>query len=275
MPTKATRLFDFPYIASEKHNLRKAFNTKKNGVWEATSSEEFLVKANAISRALLKLGLKKDEKIAVISSTNRTEWNIMDIGVLQIGAQNVPIYPTITSEEYAYIFNHAETSLCFVSDEEVYKKTLEALKKAPLVTDIYSFDEIPGCKHWSELLILGSDDSNQDEVQARMDGVKPEDLATIIYTSGTTGTPKGVMLSHNNVVSNVLDSMPRLPIEQGKTTALSFLPVCHIFERMLHYLYMNSGVSVYFAEGIDKIGENIKEVKPHMMSAVPRLLEKV
>jgi long-chain acyl-CoA synthetase len=122
---------------------------------------------------------------------------------------------------------------------------------------------------------LGADESNQDEVDACMDAVKPEDLATIIYTSGTTGTPKGVMLSHNNVVTNVLDSMPRLPIKQGETTALSFLPVCHIFERMLHYLYMNGGVSVYFAEGIDKIGENIKEVKPHFMSAVPRLLEKV
>ena len=275
MPTIATRLFDYPYIQQEKYNLKKAFNTKKNGVWEATSSEEFLKKANTISRALLRMGIKVDEKIAVISSTNRTEWNIMDIGVLQLGAQNIPIYPTITADEYAYIFNHAETSLCFVSDEEVYKKTLEAVKKAPLVTEIYSFDEIPGCKHWSELLTLGEDESNQDEVEARKDAVKPEDLATIIYTSGTTGAPKGVMLSHNNVVTNVNDSMPRLPIEFGVTKALSFLPVCHIFERMLHYLYMNAGVSVYFAEGIDKIGDNIKEVKPNLMSAVPRLLEKI
>jgi len=275
MPTKATRLFDFPYIQKETYNLPKAFNTKRNGIWEATSSVEFIEKANAISRALLKMGVKANDKIAVISSTNRTEWNIMDIGVLQVGAQNVPIYPTITADEYSYIFNHAETSLCFVSDEEVYKKTLEAVKKSPLVTDIYSFDEIEGCKHWSELLELGKDESNQEEVQARMDVVKPEDLATIIYTSGTTGVPKGVMLSHNNVVTNVIDSLPRLPIEKGVTTALSFLPVCHIFERMLHYLYMSAGVSVYFAEGIDKIGENIKEVKPNLMSAVPRLLEKV
>jgi len=275
MATTATRLFDFPYIQLEKYNLEKAFNTKKNGVWEATSSKEFINKANAISRALLRSGVKVNEKIAVISSTNRTEWNIMDIGILQLGAQNIPIYPTITAEEYAYIFNHAETSLCFVSDVEVYNKVLEAQKKAPLVTEIYSFDDIPGCKHWSELLTLGEDEGNQVEVEARKDAVKPEDLATIIYTSGTTGTPKGVMLSHNNVVTNVNDSLPRLPIELGVTKALSFLPVCHIFERMLHYLYMTAGVSIYFAEGIDKIGENVKEVKPNLMSAVPRLLEKI
>ena len=275
MATVATRLFDFPYIQQEKYNLKKAFNTKKNGIWEATSSDEFIKKSNTISRALLRMGVKVDEKIAVISSTNRTEWNIMDIGVLQLGAQNIPIYPTITADEYAYIFNHAEISLCFVSDEEVYKKTLEAVKKAPLVTEIYSFDEIPGCKHWTELLTLGEDESNQEEVETRKNAVKPEDLATIIYTSGTTGTPKGVMLSHNNVVTNVNDSIPRLPIEFGVTKTLSFLPVCHIFERMLHYLYMSTGVSIYFAEGIDKIGDNIKEVKPNLMSAVPRLLEKI
>jgi long-chain acyl-CoA synthetase len=275
MPTIATRLFDFPYIQLEKFNLSKALNTKYNGEWVSTSTEEFIQKANAISRALLRMGVKANEKIAVISSTNRTEWNIMDIGVLQIGAQNVPIYPTITGEEYAYIFNHAETTLCFVSDEVVYEKAKEAMKNSPTVKEIYSFDEIKGCKHWTELLTLGADDSNQQEVEARKDAVKPEDLATIIYTSGTTGTPKGVMLSHNNVVTNVRDSMPRLPIKLGETRVLSFLPVCHIFERMLHYLYINAGVSIYFGEGMDKIGENIKEVKPNLMSGVPRLFEKV
>ncbi|HHB52481.1 MAG TPA: long-chain fatty acid--CoA ligase, partial [Saprospiraceae bacterium] len=135
--------------------------------------------------------------------------------------------------------------------------------------------EIKGCKHWSELLTLGADDSNQPDVETHKEAVKPEDLATIIYTSGTTGTPKGVMLSHNNVVSNVIDSMPRLPIKLGETRVLSFLPVCHIFERMLHYLYINAGVSIFFGEGMDKIGDNIKEVKPNLMSGVPRLFEKV
>ena len=275
MPDKATRLFDFPYIQLEKFNTPKAFNMKVNGVWEATSIEEFLHKANAVSRALLRMGVQPNDKIAVISSTNRTEWNIMDIGILQTGAQNVPIYPSITADEYAYIFNHAETKYCFVSDQEVYDKAQKAMEKAPGVQEIFSFDSIKNCRNWEELLTMGADDSNQEELDRRKAAVKPDDLATLIYTSGTTGVPKGVMLSHNNVVSNVVDSMPRLPIEHGKSVALSFLPVCHIFERMLHYLYMNAGVSIYFAEGIDKIGENIKEVKPNLMSAVPRLLEKV
>ena len=275
MPTIATRLFDFPYIQLEKFNLSKALNTKYNGEWIATSTEEFVQKANAISRALLRMGVQVDDKIAVISSTNRTEWNILDIGVLQLGAQNVPIYPTITEEEYAYIFNHAETTYCFVSDEVVYEKAKAAMKTSPTIKEIYSFDEIKGCKHWTELLTLGADDSNQAAVEARKDAVKPDDLATIIYTSGTTGTPKGVMLSHHNVVSNVNDSMPRLPIIQGETRVLSFLPVCHIFERMLHYLYINAGVSIYFGEALDKIADNIKEVKPNLMSVVPRLVEKI
>ena len=275
MPTTATKLFDYPYIQLEKFNLKKAFNTKVNGEWISTSTEEFIKQANTISRALLRMGVKANDKIAVISSTNRTEWNIMDIGVLQVGAQNVPIYPTITGEEYAYIFNHAETTLCFVSDEVVYEKAKEAMKNSPTIKEIYSFDKIPGCKHWTELLELGADESNQDEVEVRKEAVKPKDLATIIYTSGTTGVPKGVMLSHNNVVSNVNDSMPRLPLIHGETRVLSFLPVCHIFERMLHYLYMSAGVSIYFGEAMDKIGENIKEVKPDLMSAVPRLFEKI
>ncbi len=275
MSEKATKLFDFPYIQKEKYNTKKAFVMKVDGQWQPMSIEEFIEKANAVSRALLRLGVQAGDKIAVISSTNRTEWNIMDIAILQIGAQNVPIYPTITPEEYAYIFNHAETSLCFVSDEELYNKTLEARKDAPVLKDIYTFDKVKDAKHWEELLILGADDSNQDEVEARKDAVQPDDLATLIYTSGTTGLPKGVMLTHHNIVTNVIDSMPRLPIEFGKSRALSFLPVCHIFERMLHYLYMNAGVSIYFAESIDKIGENIKEVKPNLMSAVPRLLEKI
>ena len=275
MPDKATRLFDFPYIQLEKFNTSKAFNTKVNGEWESVSIEEFIHKANTISRALLRMGVQPNEKIAVISSTNRTEWNIMDIGILQIGAQNVPIYPTITADEYAYIFNHAEATYCFVSDQEVYDKAKKAMEKAPGIKEIFSFDKIKNCRNWEELLTLGADDANQEELARRKEAVKPDDLATLIYTSGTTGVPKGVMLSHHNVVSNVIDSMPRLPIEHGKSVALSFLPVCHIFERMLHYLYMNAGVSIYFAESIDKIGENIKEVKPNLMSAVPRLLEKV
>lgn len=269
-----TRLFDFPYYQLEKHNLDAALVTKHNGEWVKTSTKEYLNKANAISRALLKMGIQKDDKIAVISTTNRTEWNIMDIGVLQLGAQNVPIYPTICAEDYEYILNHSGSIYCFVSDVEVLEK-VNKIKSNTQIKEVYSFDHIEGCKHYSELFELGKDESNQVEVEARKDAVKPKDLATIIYTSGTTGKPKGVMLSHDNITSNVLNSIPRLPLYEGETRVLSFLPICHVFERVLIYVYQYSGASIYFAEAIDKIGDNAKEIKPNLMSVVPRLLEKV
>ncbi|MDR6760187.1 long-chain acyl-CoA synthetase [Flavobacterium sp. 2755] len=270
-----TRLFDFPYYQQETYNLPVALATKKNGVWEKTSSAEYIAKANAVSRALLRMGVQKDDKIALITSNNRTEWNVMDIGILQTGAQNVPIYPTIAEEDYEYILNHSGSIYCFVSDDEVYQKVQAIRANVPTLKEVYSFNEIPGCKHWSDLLLAGEDDSNQSEVEARKDSIKTDDLATIIYTSGTTGRPKGVMLSHNNIVSNVLDSAPRIPFDPGKSSALSFLPICHIFERMILYIYQYYGVSVYFGESIDKISDNLKEVRPTVITAVPRLLEKV
>jgi len=275
MSQEITRLFDFAYYQNKKEGLKDAFVTKKNGSWVETSSKELINQANKISRALLKLGIKPNDKIAIISSTNRTEWNIMDIGILQIGAQNVPIYPTIAAADYGYIFNHAEVKYCFVSDLEVYKKAEAAKKLTPSLKEIYAFDEIDGCKNWLEILNLGEDEALQKEVEARKNQVKSTDLATFIYTSGTTGKPKGVMLTHDNIVSNVLSSSKRFPITVDNPVALSFLPICHVFERMILYLYQYLGVSIYFAEGIDKISENIKEVKPHLFTAVPRLLEKM
>jgi long-chain acyl-CoA synthetase len=271
-----TRLFDFPYYQQEKYtNISDALVSKQNGVWVKTSTQEYIAKANAVSRALLKMGIQKDDKIAIISSNNRTEWNIMDIGALQTGAQTVPIYPTISEEDYEYILNHSGAIYCFVSDAEVLRKVNLIRDKIPNVKEVYSFNEIEGCKNWNELLILGVDTGNQNDVEYRKSNVKTEDLATIIYTSGTTGRPKGVMLSHKNIVSNVLDSAARIPFEAGKSRALSFLPICHIFERMILYLYQYYGVSVYFGESIDKISDNLKEVKPTVITAVPRLLEKV
>jgi long-chain acyl-CoA synthetase len=268
------RLFDFAYYQLENKPNNAALVTKYDGEWVKTSTQEYLDKANSISRALLRLGVKKDDKIAVISSTNRTEWNIMDIGVMQIGAQNIPIYPTICAEDYEYVLNHSESIYCFVSDEEVLEK-VNKVKGNTKVKEVYSFDHIKGCKHYSELFELGKDISNQNEVETRKDAVRSEDLATIIYTSGTTGKPKGVMLSHWNITSNVLNSFPRVPLKDKNTRVLSFLPICHIFERVLIYVYQYAGTSIYFAEGIDKIGDNAKEIKPNLMSVVPRLLEKV
>ena len=270
-----TRLFDFPYHQLEKYNIPDALVTKQNGVWEKTSTQEYLNKANAISRALLRLGIQKNDKIAIISSNNRTEWHIMDIGTLQTGAQTVPIYPTISENDYEYILNHSEAMYCFVSDDEVLKKLNAIKNNVPKLKDVYSFNEIDGCKNWKELLELGSDTSNQDVVEDRKNNVKPLELATIIYTSGTTGKPKGVMLSHNNIVSNVLDSANRIPFDAGKSRALSFLPICHIYERMVTYIYQFYGVSIYFGESIEKISDNVKEVQPNVMTGVPRLIEKV
>ncbi len=269
-----TRLFDFPYYQQQNYKLPAAFAMKVGGTWESITTDEYIDKANAISRGLLRMGVKPNDKIAVISMTNRTEWNIMDIGILQIGAQNVPIYPTISEEDYEYVLNHSGAKYCFVSCDEVLQKILAISGNVKKLEDVFSFDELKNCNHWSEVLEKGKDDSNQDKVDALKAAVKPDDLATLIYTSGTTGRPKGVMLSHNNIVSNVVASKVRVPFASG-AKALSFLPVCHIFERMILYLYQYCGIQVYFAEGLDKISENIKEVKPTVMTVVPRLLEKV
>tara|TARA_R110001632_G_scaffold90844_4_gene194968 strand:- start:4268 stop:6052 length:1785 start_codon:yes stop_codon:yes gene_type:complete len=274
MSTEITRLFDIPYYTQKKFNLSKAFVTKYGQDWIATSNEEYINKANTISRALLRLGVKPNDKIAVISTTNRTEWNIVDIGILQTGAQNVPIYPTISKEDYEYVLNHSEAIYCFASDITIIEK-LNKIKGNTKLKEVFTFDDIKGEKNWKEVLELGNDTSNQDDVEARKDAVKSEDLATIIYTSGTTGRPKGVMLSHGNIVSNVLTSEESVPLTKGKDKALSFLPVCHVFERMILYLYQYCGVEIYFAEGIEKLVENAQEIKPNVMTAVPRLYEKI
>ncbi|MGB2129224.1 MAG: AMP-dependent synthetase/ligase [Flavicella sp.] len=269
-----TRVFEFPQYQLEQYNLDKAFSTKYGDTWVSHSTKEFLDTANQVSRGLLRLGIQANEKIAVISTTNRTEWNVMDIAVLQIGAQNVPIYPTICKDAYEYILNHSEATYCFVSDTSILEK-LNQIKGNTKLKGVYTFDEIDGEQNWKEVLAMGEDKSNQDALEKAKDAVKPSDLATIIYTSGTTGQPKGVMLSHNNLVSNVLSSTPRVPLEKGKAKALSFLPVCHVFERIIHYLYMHCGVEIYFAQAQETISDNLKEIHPQIMTAVPRLYEKM
>ena len=270
-----TRLFEFIEYQNEHAPLEKSFTTKYNGKWESLSTENFISQSRAISRALVGLGIKAGDKIAMISSNNRSEWSVIDVGLLTLGAVNIPIYPTISSKDYEYILNHSESIYCFVSDQEVYDKVKSIQKNVESLKKVYSFDKIKGCPHWSELLDEGSKMDNDDTVTKMKNQVKSEDLATIIYTSGTTGVPKGVMLSHNNVVSNVVSASKRLPLTIGQASALSFLPVCHIFERVILYIYMFNSVSVYFAESIETIADNLKEIKPNVMTAVPRLLEKV
>ncbi|HUH25294.1 MAG TPA: long-chain fatty acid--CoA ligase [Flavobacterium sp.] len=269
------RLFDIPYYQLQNYPLEKAFTTKYNGKWTSISTKSYIEQANYVSKALLAMGVKKGDKIALITSTNRTEWNIMDIGILQTGAVTVPIYPTISEHDYEYIIKHSESLYVFVSDKEVLKK-LDAIKfNIPKLRGIYSFDEIPGCANWLQIITAGKEARNDQELEIAKANVAPHDLASVIYTSGTTGTPKGVLLTHNNIVSNVMGSENRVPFEKGKYTALSFLPCCHIFERMILYLFQYTGVSIYFAESIDKISDNLQEVKPQVMTVVPRVLEKV
>ena len=270
-----TRLFEFIEYQNEHAPLEKSFTTKYNGKWESLSTENFISQSRAISRALVGLGIKAGDKIAMISSNNRSEWSVIDVGLLTLGAVNIPIYPTISSKDYEYILNHSESIYCFVSDQEVYDKVKSIQKNVKSLKEVYSFDKIKTCPHWSELLDEGAKMDHDNTVTKMKNQVKSEDLATIIYTSGTTGVPKGVMLSHNNVVSNVVSASKRLPLTIGQASALSFLPVCHIFERVILYIYMFNSVSVYFAESIETIADNLKEIKPNVMTAVPRLLEKV
>ena len=269
------RLFDFAYYQKEHYNLSHAFVDKVEGHWKATSITEFIDKGNAISRALLRLNIEVNDKIALISMTNRSEWNICDLGILQVGAQDVPIYPTSSKEDYQYILNHSESVICFVSCQEVYDKIAAIKDQVPSLKHIYSFDVLQDCLHWSELLTLGTDQSNQAKVDQIKSNVSQDDLATIIYTSGTTGKPKGVMLSHQNISANIVRSADRLPIDLGRSKALSFLPICHIYERMLSYMYQYCGVEIYYAESLETISANLQEVHPDVMTAVPRLLEKV
>jgi len=268
------RLFDIPQHQLKNFPQEVALAGKIDNQWKTYSTQEYIEASNAISRGLLKLGVKPGDKIAVISHNNRPEWNIMDMGVLQIGAVNVPVYPTISEADFKFIFNDSEVKLCFVSNEELYGKVKNVISEVPSLTDIYSFLPVAGCKSWNEVLELGKDASSQNEVDAIKDKVDPMDLATLIYTSGTTGLPKGVMLSHNNIVTNCKASIERLPTDDT-AIGLSFLPVCHVFERMILYLYQITGVSIYFAESLDTIKDNIVEVRPHVFTAVPRLLEKV
>ncbi len=266
------RIFDIPKYQMEKFPQEVCLAGKVNGKWDTLSTKDYIEKANLISHALLKLGVGIQDKIAIVSN-NRPEWNVIDIATLQIGAVDVPVYSTITEADYKFIFNDAGVKFCFVSDMDLYNKVNNIKNEVSSLVDIYSFDKLEGVKHWTELFELGKD-GNDADLTVIQDKITEKDLATLIYTSGTTGLPKGVMLSHQNLVENVKGSFPRLPVS-NVSQGLSFLPLCHVYERMITYLYQVTGVSLYYAESIETIKDNIVEIKPHVFTAVPRLLEKV
>ena len=264
------RLFDIPVHQLEKYPNEKMFSFKKNNVWESISTKSFMKQVNELSTGLISIGVKADDKIGIIS-LNRYEWNITDVASLQIGAIVVPLYPTISTNDYKYIFNDAKIKICFVGDLSLYNKIISIKSEIPSLEKIYCFDEHEGVLYWRELAIP---ELNVSEIKERSNKIVNTDLATIIYTSGTTGNPKGVMLSHLNIVSNLNACIDRMPCNE-LSRVLTFLPLCHVYERMLHYLYMYTGCAIYFAESMETIGDNIREVKPHMFTAVPRLIEKV
>jgi long-chain acyl-CoA synthetase len=266
------RLFDIPFHQLAKFPNDKMFTTKKDGKWTSISTSFFIDLVNSISKGLIAKGIQPGDKIGIISS-NRYEWNALDVASLQIGAIVVPIYPNISTDDYTYIFNDAGIKICVVGDKILFEKISSIRFKLESLSDLYCFDKETGIPNWDELRTIGKDIQKQ-EIEERKTNINNLDLATIIYTSGTTGNPKGVMLSHNNIISNVLACVDRMPCDEH-SRVLTFLPVCHVYERMLHYLYMYMGCAIYFAESMDTIGDNIREVKPHMFTAVPRLIEKV
>ena len=269
-----TRVFDLLPNCVLPVNKDDAFANKVNGEWKKYSAVELIETVNKVSLGLMKLGVKKDDKIAIISP-NRPEWNFIELGVQQLGAVSVPMYPTITIEDYRYIFNDAEVKFIFVAGKDLLAKVNEATKTLEGIQGIYTFDKIDGAKNWMEVtdLAKGEDVAQIEPFKA---AVSPDDLLTLIYTSGTTGQPKGVMLTHDNIISNLegIVSAGSLPLFSDET-ALSFLPLCHIYERIDVYVYMYYGVSVYYAESMETIADNLREVKPHVFATVPRLLEKV
>ena len=266
------RLFDIPYHQLNKFPKSDMFSTKTNGIWNPISTKEFMELVSKTAKGLVAFGINPGDKIGIIS-TNRYEWDAFDIAALQIGAIVVPIYPNISSEDYKYIFNDSKINLCVVGDTTLFNKINELKSELPELEHLFSFTKEDSIPHWTELHVNESTISDTT-IEDRKAGIQNSDLATIIYTSGTTGNPKGVMLSHNNILSNVIACIDRMPCDEH-SRVLTFLPVCHVYERMLHYLYIYMGCSIYFAESMDTIGENIKEVKPHMFTAVPRLIEKV
>jgi long-chain acyl-CoA synthetase len=266
-----TRVFDLlPYNLK---NFPKAdmLAYKQSGAWSKYATQTATDTIDDVSYGLLALGIKKNDKIAIMSA-NRPEWNFCDFGMMQIGAVSVPMYPTLSDADIEHILKDADIKIIFVADKDICHKINEVKKKTKLPLEIYTYDNVDGAKSWHEVTELGKN-SRQSNLDEYRNAVQPDDLLTLIYTSGTTGTPKGVMLTHANLLSNVLECSKLYPAEISR--ALSFLPMCHIFERMVIYMYVYLGIAIYYAQSMDTIVADMQEVKPHCFTTVPRLLEKV
>ncbi len=268
-----TRLFDLLPRLKERYNKPDALAAKENGKWVQYNTQDFLDNVEQLSQGLLAAGIQKGDMIAIIAN-NRPEWHFADYAIQQVAAVSVPIYPTISENDLKFILKDAGVKMVFVSSKELHERLKGVFAETTSLKHIYTFDKLEGVQHWGELKEAGKKDPDKKKLQELKDGVKATDLLTILYTSGTTGTPKGVMLSHHNLLSNSLACQNLAPF-QKHWKALSFLPLNHVYERMLNTLYIYLGVSIYFAESLETIGDNLKEVKPQIFATVPRLLEKV
>lgn len=270
-----TRTFDVLNLIKEKHNRPDTLAYKRAGSWKKFSTEEVIDIVNNLSYGLLAKGVKKGEKVAIISG-NRPEWNFVDLACAQIGVITVPMYPSLSVSDFAYILNDAGVKIVFAENDEYGNKVIEAKKSVASLEEIYTFDAVAGLDLWNHYVEVGKENQNPLEVKAISDSILETDLLTLIYTSGTTGLPKGVMLTHKNIMSNAKTGVDdAFTIYDAGMKSLSFLPLCHIFERTIFHIYMLKGIGVYYAESMETIGENLKEVQPDCFSTVPRLLEKV
>lgn len=269
-----TRLFDLlPYYKKKFEPKEDVLAAKENGEWVKYNIDTYIEIVDHISFGLIKSGVEPGDKIATISN-NRPEWNFLDMAISRIGAIHVPVYPTISEADYQYILNHSEVKYVFVAGQELFIKIRHIIPEVKSLQGVYTFKHIDNVKHLDELIQLGKENPSPETVQQREDEINTHDVVTIIYTSGTTGSPKGVMLSHHNLLSNAFAVHHIFPIDQY-SRALSYLPLCHVYERMNIYTYHYLGVSIYYAENMGTIGDNIREISPHILTTVPRLLEKV
>ena len=274
MPKTLTRLFDLPEYQLQLTPQEKAFNTKIGGQWVALSTKDYCNQINIISNALIELGIQPDDKIAIVTEINCVEWHILDMALLQIGAVSVPLYATLSLNDYEFVLNHSDSKLCFVSNKDLFLK-VQSVQENTQVTSIFSFDNSVCEENWASLVASGEKTKYQSEIEARKSNITAKNLASIIYTSGTTGVPKGVMITHEELLYTATICKELLDLDAPYQPVLSYLPISHIFERLVMYYYQYMGFEVYFAESLDKLVENLQEVKPVFLPIVPRLLEKI